>query len=330
MREPVLQARLGQERLGVLIIIASALAFSTAGFFTRLIDLDVWTVLFWRGLFGGLVIAAFIVWRHRRRTAVTVLSIGRAGLLVTLCSAIATICFINALRQTTVADVLVINAAAPFLTAALAWLWTSQRERKETIVASLVAFIGVVVMVSGAGSSGHRLGDCLALIMTILISAVMVIIRDNRGISMLPATGLSAFLCAGLVLPVATPGAARGMALFYLVTFGVQFGLGLMLLTIGTRMISATRSALIGSLETPLAPVWVWLAFDEVPTLSGFAGGLIVMMAVIGEALTEPTGDGFADESQWRWSRGASMARASRSPRGPAMTSNNPARPHRL
>jgi hypothetical protein len=43
-----------------LIVAVSAIAFSTAGLFTRLISTDVWTMLFWRGLFGGLLIAAYI------------------------------------------------------------------------------------------------------------------------------------------------------------------------------------------------------------------------------------------------------------------------------
>jgi hypothetical protein len=41
---------------GVLSIVLSMIAFSSAGFFTRLIRLDVWTMLFWRGLFAGLMI----------------------------------------------------------------------------------------------------------------------------------------------------------------------------------------------------------------------------------------------------------------------------------
>ena len=45
------------------------------------------------------------------------------------------------------ADVLVINATAPFLTAALAWAWTGERERWTTLAASLVALLGVVVTV---------------------------------------------------------------------------------------------------------------------------------------------------------------------------------------
>ncbi|MCB8823148.1 EamA family transporter [Microvirga rosea] len=58
-----------------------------------------------------------------------------------------------------------------------------------------------------------------------------------------------------------------------LALFGtLQFGLGLLLMTIGARMISATNSALIGSLENTLAAVWVWLAFSEVPTFAAWIG----------------------------------------------------------
>ena len=127
---------------GVALVVLSAFAFSTAGFFTRLIDTDVWTMLFWRGLFGGLFIAGYIVWRHGAEAALAFRRIGRAGLVVAGCSTLATICFINALRETTVADVLVINATAPFLTAALAWAWTGDRERWTTLAASVVALAG--------------------------------------------------------------------------------------------------------------------------------------------------------------------------------------------
>ena len=39
-------------RLAVVLLLASAAAYSTAGFFTRLIHVDAWTLLFWRGLFA--------------------------------------------------------------------------------------------------------------------------------------------------------------------------------------------------------------------------------------------------------------------------------------
>lgn len=276
-----------QSGLGVTLVVLSAVAFSTAGFFTRLIDVDVWTMLFWRGLFGGLLIAGYVVWRHGAVTAVAAFrAIDRAGLVAAVCSAAATICFINALRQTTVADVLVINATAPFMTAGLAWAWTGARERWTTLAASGVALLGVVVTVGAAVGSGRLLGNVLALVMTLLISAMMVVIRRHRDVSMLPAASLSAFLCAAVVWPWADPASATGSNFVNLVLFGtLQFGLGLLLLTAGTRLISATRSALVGALETPLAPALVWLAFGEVPSLMTCLGGAIVLLAVVGDLL---------------------------------------------
>jgi drug/metabolite transporter (DMT)-like permease len=270
-----------QRWLGGLLIIASAGAFSMAGFFTRLIALDAWTLLFWRGLFGGLFIAAYIAWQQRRATLAAIRAIGGAGLMAAACSTLATICFINALRRTTVADVMVINATAPFMTAAIAWLWTAERESRATLIASAAALVGVAVTFDVAMTTGHLAGNLLALAMTILISVMMVIIRQRREVSMLPAACLSAFALALAVLPLATPRAGLGPDLPYLALFGtVQFGLGLLLLTLGTRLISATQSALIGSLETPLAPLWVWLAFGEIPALMTCIGGAIILAAV--------------------------------------------------
>ena len=276
----------GRKWPGTVLITASAIAFSLAGLFTRLIDLDVWTVLFWRALFGGLFIAAYVIWREGRRVLPAIRQTGIAGVAVMISSALATICFINALRQTSVADVLVINATAPFITAALAYVWTADREHWTTLAASLVALVGVAAMSSGALASGHLLGDLLALIMTILISAMMVVVRRNRNISMLPAACLSAFLCAVIVAPVSHPLAATAHDFLCLALFGTaQFGLGLLLLTLGTRLVSATRSALIGSLETPLAPAWVWLAVGEIPPRATVIGGLIVMAAILADIL---------------------------------------------
>jgi drug/metabolite transporter (DMT)-like permease len=272
--------------LGVSLVVLSACAFSMAGFFTRLIDIDVWTMLFWRGLFGGLFIAGYVVWRDGKGALAALRRIGRPGLVAAGCSAAATICFVNALRQTTVADVLVINATAPFMTAGLAWAWAGDRERWTTLAASGVALVGVAVSVGAAAGSGRLFSDFLALLMTILISAMMVLIRRHRAVCMLPAASLSAFLCALVVWPWADPASATGWNFVNLILFGTtQFGLGLLLLTVGTRLISAPRSALIGALETPLAPALVWLAFGEVPSLATGVGGAIVLAAVVGDLL---------------------------------------------
>ena len=76
---------------GVLLIILSTIAFSSAGFFTRLIHLDAWTMLFWRGLFAGLMILCVIIAQERRHTWSAIHAIGRPGLAAAFCSTIATV-----------------------------------------------------------------------------------------------------------------------------------------------------------------------------------------------------------------------------------------------
>ena len=43
----------------------------------------------------------------------------------------------------------------------------------------------------------------------------------------------------------------------------------------------SAQASLIATLESPLMPFWMWLAFQEVPTKHALVGGALVMGAVI-------------------------------------------------
>src|SRR5262249_32235860 len=205
-----------------------------------LIPLDRWTILFWRGIFAGLFIAGFVVWRYRRQAAAVVVGIGLPGIAAACLSTFATIMYINAFRLTSVADVMIMNATTPFIAAALGWLWYREREPWPTLAASAAALVGTAVMVGGAAREGHLVGDLLALGMALCMAGMMVIIRRHEETPMVPAAGLSALLCPLLVWPLVQPAADLGATnMFYLGLFGVtQFGLGLLLLALGGRLIS--------------------------------------------------------------------------------------------
>jgi drug/metabolite transporter (DMT)-like permease len=73
-----------------------------------------------------------------------------------------------------------------------------------------------------------------------------------------------------------------------LALFGVaQMGVGYILLTIGSQLVPPTANALVGALDAPLAPLWVWIALGEAPTLATLGGGTIVLAAVVGHVLLE-------------------------------------------
>jgi EamA domain-containing membrane protein RarD len=68
-----------QHRTGIVLVTAAAVAWSTAPFFTRLLELDSWTILFWRGLFGGGLITAFLLATQGRAGLRDMIDPGKSG-----------------------------------------------------------------------------------------------------------------------------------------------------------------------------------------------------------------------------------------------------------
>src|SRR3954451_3721500 len=147
------------------LVIAAAIAWSTAPFFTRLLAYDSWTILFWRGLFGGGLIAALMVLLQGRPSLQELTKMGRSGWLVASYSTAAMLAFIPALQLTSVSNVAIIIATGPFLAAALAWIWLGEIPRLRTMLASAVALCGVAIIVGNARMGSDLLGVALACFM---------------------------------------------------------------------------------------------------------------------------------------------------------------------
>ena len=274
-----------QHRTGIVLIVAAAVAWSTAPLFTRLLAFDSWTILFWRGLFGGGVIAAILVLMQGRAGLRDLAGMGKVGWLVASLSTLGMVCFIPALQLTSVSNVAVIIATGPFVAAAMAWIWLREAAHWRTLLASLVALCGVVIIVGGISASADILGIALACLMTLAIAAMTVAVRQHRNTPMVAAAALSNVLGSVVSLPFAHEiVAVTATDLVVLALFGFfQVGLGLSLFVLGSRLLPSGQATLIATLETPLMPLWVWLAFQEIPDIRTLAGGALVMAAVIAD-----------------------------------------------
>ena len=275
--------------MGLALVTAAAVAWSTAPFFTRLLPFDSWTILFWRGLFGGGSIAAFLVLTQGRAGLFSLISMGKRGWLVASLSTIGMVSFIPALQLTSVANVAVIIAAGPFVAAGLAWIWLRERVGLRTLVACLVAFAGVAIIVGNAVAGADLGGVGLACVMTLAIAGMTVAIRRYKETSMVAAAGMSNFLGSIVSLPFANGIATTsGSDLVLFAVFGfLQVGMGLTLFALGSRHLPSGQASLIATLETPLMPFWVWLAFQEVPPLRAVAGGMLVLGAVVADIVAD-------------------------------------------
>ena len=274
-------------RLGLIFVTASAIAWSTAGLFTRIISLDVGTMLVWRGVFGALGILAVALALQGRSAFSDFRNMGWPGWLFAIVSAFGMLCFITSLRMTTVAHVSIIYATVPFVAAALAWLVIGERPSRSAIIASVVSLVGVAIIV-GFGSEGTLSGAILAFGMTLSLAAMMVISRRYTDIPTMPAACVSALLSGAVAIPLSQGIAVGGYDLGLLALFGlVNSAIGLALFTLGAKMLPAIETALIGALDAPLAPIWVWLLFAETPSVETMTGGAIVFGAVLTHILLQ-------------------------------------------
>jgi drug/metabolite transporter (DMT)-like permease len=276
-----------QHRLGIALVVAAAIAWSTAPLFTRLLPYDSWTILFWRGLFGGGLIVVIMLVLQGRAGLRDLTRIGKSGWLVASLSTSAMIAFIPSLQLTSVSNVAIIIATGPFVTAALAWAWLQEVPHARTMVASVVALCGVAVIVGNARIGSDILGIALACFTTLAIAAMTVMVRRHKDTSMVAAAALSNFLGSIVSIPFAGSIAGiPGADILILAMFGFfQVALGLTLFFLGSRLLPSGQAALISTLETPLMPFWIWVGFGEVPTLRVLAGGALVMGAVVADII---------------------------------------------
>ncbi|MEP0964219.1 MAG: DMT family transporter [Roseobacter sp.] len=280
-------AHLSGHRLGILLVTASAVAWSTAGLFTRIISLDVATMLVWRGIFGAIGILAVAFALQGRGVLYDFKKMGWPGWAFASVSAFGMLCFITSLRLTTVAHVSIIYATVPFVAAALAWMVIGERPSRSAITASLVSLIGVAIIV-GLGSEGQLSGNLLAFGMTFSLAIMMVIARKHDTIPTLPAACVSALISAAVAVPLSDNIGVSGHDLGLLALFGVvNSAVGLALFTIGSRFLPPIETALIGALDAPLAPIWVWLFFAEMPSIATLTGGAIVFCAVLAHVVLQ-------------------------------------------
>ena len=280
-----------QHRVGLALVAAAALCWSSSGLFTRAISAELFTMLFWRGLFSGsLVLLAFFVLEGKN--ALPALNTLRwPSLAVAVLSAAGMITGIGSLRYGSVADAMVIYATVPFMTAGIAYFTIGEKPSRSTLIASAVALAGVLVMIAGAGFGGSMLGKGLALLMTLCMASFSVLLRKNRNVPMLPAMAGSAFLCSLFSFFAMKTGDLSSHDLLLISGFGIlQNGAGLIFYTLGSRKIPAAEATLLADLEVPFTPLWVWLLMGETPVPATLLGGAIVLVALFAHILNELRG----------------------------------------
>ncbi len=278
-------------RRGLIFVVLSAFAFSFAGILTKTIQSDLWVIASWRGFVGGLLIVGYVYWQAKRKSEELQFRLGWRGWVFASLIAGSGLAFIAAFKLTYVANVTVIVAAVPFVTAFIEWAFLRQRVHNATLVAAVLCVVGILVMVGGSVGSINLLGDTFAVVMIILQAIAMVLVRVFRNTPVVFAIAIGGFQVCVIGLIFSNPFDVSFQDAILLTAFGLSFAAAAILLTEGLKLISATEAGLLGTTEAPIAILLAWVLLAELPPVTSFAGGAVILAAVVWHTLRDPQGN---------------------------------------
>ncbi len=280
-------------RFGLLITAIGGFLFTFDLPLLRLADNDKWTLVFARGIFLFLSITA-VWWFMRQKSGSRLPYIaGTAGLAVIATNTIANIAYIGALKETNAANVVFILALVPVLTAVFSRIFIKEQIHKFTWLATVVALVGVGIIVSDSLSMGGIWGDFLALVCAACTAAAFTIIRasgKNIATSLAVGSLLSALIALAFfdvnIANLAKPAFFGVPSWFWVALNGLLvIPLSSALIANGPRFLPSADVSMFFLLETILTPVWIWMLFAEIPSNAVLFGGAIVIVTLVVHSL---------------------------------------------
>lgn len=276
---------------GFALALSATVFWSLAGLLIRLIgEATSWHIILYRSIGATIMVATMIAVVHRGRVAEAFRHAGWPAVLAGACSSASSVFFILALGRITVANATFMGGITPFLAALGAQIFLGERVPRRAWGAMGLAAGGVTLMLGGGLALGQLSGNLLALGSAVAFAGHALFLRWNRRSDMLPAVvyaGILGILFGLLALggsgtsPRVTP-RDLGLAL----TMGVvQLGGGLVLYTRASRYLPAAELQLVATAELVLAPLWVWIGVGEAPGAATLAGGTLIILAILMQAL---------------------------------------------
>lgn len=268
---------------GYILLLFGGFCLSWGGFIIRSFEeASVWQILLLRSIFFMIALSVFLVTTYKKKTIKIIKDAGYPALLGGLVMSLSFIAFVVSMSNTTVANVVFIISTQTMFLAIFGYFYLKEKISLISFISILLAMGGIVVMVGDSLSSGSFFGNLVALAIPINFSILVMIIRKNKNLDMVPAIFYSGIfsIIYGLVLSESYIFTNHDILMGFFL--GVpQLAFGFICITIGSRSTPSTTIGLLMLTETLFGPIWVWIFLNEIPPVSVLIGGVIIVLAII-------------------------------------------------
>ena len=268
---------------GYILLLFGGFCLSWGGFVIRSFEeASVWQILLLRSFFFMIALITFLIATYKKNTIKILKDAGLPAVLGGLVMSLSFIAFVVAMTNTTVANVVFIISTQTMFLAIFGYFYLKEKVSFVSFISILLAMSGITVMVGDSLSSGSFFGNLVALAIPINFSILVMIIRKNKNLDMVPAIFYSGIFSViyGLILSESFVFTSHDILMGFFL--GVpQLAFGFICITIGSRSTSSATIGLLMLSETICAPIWVLLFLNEIPPVSTLIGGFIIILAII-------------------------------------------------
>jgi DME family drug/metabolite transporter len=268
---------------GYILLLFGGFCLSWGGFIIRSFEeANVWQILLLRSFFFMIALMFFLIFTYKKNTIKIIKDAGYPALIGGLVMSLSFIAFVVSMSSTTVANVVFIISTQTMFLAIFGYFYLKEKVSLISFLSIVLAMSGIALMVGDSFSSGSFFGNIVALAIPINFSILVMIIRKNKNLDMVPAIFYSGIfsIIYGLILSESFIFTSHDILMGFFL--GVpQLAFGFICITIGSR---TTPSATIGLLmltETLFGPIWVWIFLNEIPPLSVLIGGIVIISAIV-------------------------------------------------
>jgi drug/metabolite transporter (DMT)-like permease len=268
-------------RKGPLFILAASVCWSLGGVCIRFIP---WGAMSINSLRAMLAVLVFVIYRRSVKIEFT-----SGNIFAALCLSATTTLFVFANKLTYAANAILLQFTAPVFIILIELIFYKKKPKisemtaiSSTIFGMLLFFAGSFDPAAGSQADNILLGNILAILSGLCFAGVFVCNKRKDAKpeqSLLLGFIISSVIGLPFIFFEVTAELIPWVAMLFLGI--IQVGLAYVLFSAGIKKTPALLACLITAMEPVLNPLWVALAFGELPGIFAVFGGAVIVLTVV-------------------------------------------------
>ena len=259
---------------GIFFVFIAGLLWSTGGLLIKLISLTAMQLAFFRCFIAAITFGSLF----RKK----ILLVNKLTFINSVFYAAILITFVIATKKTTAANAIFLQSTAPIYVLIFEPKFNKTKYERINVITVAVCMVGMLLFFVGKIEPGHLEGNIIALISGLAFASFFLGMKKNdpkfQNSSIFYGNVLVAIISIPFLFSLETLKTDDFLMVTFLGVFQIAFAYAFF--SAGLKRIFAVEASIISMIEPVLNPVWVFIGYGEIPSVTGIIGGIIILTSI--------------------------------------------------